>query len=191
MKFSEIIKNEFSNPINLIASILTIINFIFSLNFLPSSKPLILPSFPINFLPFQIILFILIQSFIASGFGYLMTNISIKGKGLPFIITMVLSLFSAWTSLFNIQWVFQMKNPTETPTIQLLLLCAFISLLISNYFLKFHWSYIFDKVKQKDNLYVVRTKDFWAALWGLQFLSFFVMYLVVIRDYLPKLNWSV
>jgi len=101
------------NTISLIASIITVINFALSIalsfeGLTFDLLPTIAASFETRPLFFRIIVFLLLEVFISYIFVKIYLFIVEKGQQgdpLSFILKVVLLMCSAWTTLFNVQWL--------------------------------------------------------------------------------------
>ena len=105
MKFLENIKQETKQLINWLASIVTIGNFLWSLNAVNSTGGIPLEGVPIGRVEMGLIASFTLEAFLATAFGWVIVYASSRGRGLPFLLALVAMLISAWTSLFNIQWL--------------------------------------------------------------------------------------
>lgn len=63
--------------------------------------------------PFRFIAFIILESFLAYGLGWLLAYLSEKGEGLPETWIWVTTLVSSWASLFNVQWMLIGPTPDK------------------------------------------------------------------------------
>ncbi|EGU46897.1 hypothetical protein VIOR3934_16576 [Vibrio orientalis CIP 102891 = ATCC 33934] len=106
------IKKEMQQPINLVASIVTIINFIWSIQAFNSHDGVPTAAIPAGSVAVGFILACLLEALLATAFGYAIVYVNSKGNGLPYLLAIVLMLISAWTSLFNAQWLVLGQAPT-------------------------------------------------------------------------------
>lgn len=95
--------------IGIIAGIIGIFNFIYSVSFGLPGPQMVMPTIPNVDLLIRILFLFLLESALAYSFGYILTKINkmgkvLPGEGLPLILLILVALLSAWTSLFNIQW---------------------------------------------------------------------------------------
>ena len=96
------IKNQ---ELNFFAAIITIGNFIYSLGIVTEQVTTPIPSLPIQGLPLGFILIMFLETLLAAGFGYILVKFAEKGHGIPFMLFITIALISAWTTMFNIQWL--------------------------------------------------------------------------------------
>jgi hypothetical protein len=99
------ISNTKHQEINFFAAIITIGNFIYSLSIVTEQITTPIPAFPIQGLPLGFILIMFLETLLASGFGYILVKFAEKGHGIPFMLFITVALISAWTTMFNIQWL--------------------------------------------------------------------------------------
>ncbi len=133
-----LIGSNFERVLTLLASVLGIVNFAISFGpLLPGTNP-VPPQFPADNPMILMLTFILLEAALAHAFGYLMVNVRARGDGFPYILMIVFALISAWTSMFNIQWIFLGPPPVFPPLRQITM--AGVSTLIkweSWYIMKF------------------------------------------------------
>ncbi len=164
---------------NYIASIITIINFIYSL-FVITEK-VTMPHLPFSSqgLPMSFIFIVFLEIFLASGFGYILVKFAEKGHGIPFMLFITVALISAWTTMFNIQWII-IKGPLNTfVTIFTLVILSVLFCGLACYFIVIH-----SKDKQhidfdSDNVVPINQN---SRLIEWQFLAFIVMFIFIMSS---------
>ena len=139
---NEKVINQLANWITIFTGLVAIGNFGYSLIHSFTNTGLGIPSTPNIILPMKLVFFMLIETALAYAFGWLLVNIEKHGDGVPFILLFVVSVISAWTSLFNAQWVIIGQTPVNfifwsTFTLWFFLL-SLIALLIAVYLIITH-----------------------------------------------------
>ncbi|GAD79472.1 hypothetical protein [Vibrio ezurae] len=174
----ENLKEETKQPVNWIASVVTILNFIVSLGVSVKYDSIPTGGIPVGSVAVGFIVACLLEALLATAFGYLIVYSSSKGKGLPYLLAIVIMLISAWTSLFNAQWLVLGQAPATTGD-------AFALFVLAALFAGFACYLIGDHV-EKFQLKLSSVNDFIKSLnsgGGLYFwqvLSFGVMFGLII-----------
>lgn len=131
------IKEELKQPLTLLAGIITIFNFIYSLRFITHAN-IEITGFPISSFPIRMIFFFLLEGLLAYGFGWLIAKLYISGVGLYAFFAFIVELISAWTSIFNVQWIILCSAPSDAGKAVLLILFTFVAFLIACFFIEDH-----------------------------------------------------
>jgi hypothetical protein len=142
-------RNISDETITKLASWLTVITAIISLgNFLVSLKfGNVASGTELNVtrieavLPFRFLLFILLETALAYAFGRALIYFEGHGQGIPVMISILIALISAWTSLFNAQWLFLGSSPGVFGTFYTIQLGALgvVAMSIAIYFILVHF----------------------------------------------------
>lgn len=107
--------NKIANWITIISGIITFLNLAVSIKFNLKLPDIVFPNlFRIDF-PFRLIAFLFLEGVLAHIFGSLLIYIENLGPGLAKIILSITGLLSAWTSIFNIQWILIGIKPEIDP----------------------------------------------------------------------------
>ncbi|MCB0650920.1 MAG: hypothetical protein KDC85_06560 [Saprospiraceae bacterium] len=108
---NESIKTEFKSPINLIASLLTIINFAITFwsEMTPSGLELAHQNISFSNIGFSFILLTLMVVFVGNFLAKLFVIVDSYGEGPAMIYSFTIALFFAWIFIFNIDWL--IKSP--------------------------------------------------------------------------------
>lgn len=159
MKMPTFVRREIKQPINLIASLVTIVNLVYSLQFSPALNDET-PSFPVDPLPFRIILLVILEALLGSAFGWAMTRLSLQGKGVPAIGAVAVGLISAWTTFFNIQWILLQRQPRDALDHFVVGMVGVIAFLLAAYFIEVHWADLVDEQR----LRLIGSEE-WTYFW--------------------------
>ena len=171
------LKEELKQPINFIASIVTLLNFLYSLSLSPGDTSS-LPDFPIQGLPFRIMFFLLFEGALASVFGFYMAKLAIKGQGIPIIIVIFLSLLSGWLSIFNVQWIIILNIPKNFIYHLLILIFSAGAFILAAYMIYVHWGLII-KENELDSDNDI-DEDFGEYIIIIQLICFVLIYFITI-----------
>ena len=93
------------NWITIATGLIAFFNFGYSFLHSFTQPGLSIPNPPQIVLPLKLAFFILLETALAYAFGWLLVSTEKYGEGVPFILLFVISIISAWTSLFNSQWI--------------------------------------------------------------------------------------
>ncbi len=134
--------SKFASWLTIITAIVSLGNFIVSLKFgnVVSGTELNVTRVE-AVLPFRFVLFVLLETALAYSFGRALIYFEGHGQGIPVMISILIALISAWTSLFNAQWLFIGSSPGEFGTfytLQLAMLGA-VAMGIAVYFILIHF----------------------------------------------------
>ncbi|EOC7934805.1 hypothetical protein ACI8HB_003629, partial [Vibrio cholerae] len=175
----ENVKSELKHPIGFLASIITIVNFIWTLMAFNAHQGIPSAAIPVGSVAIGIILACFLESFLAAAFGYAIVYMNSKGKGLPYLLSIVLMLLSAWTSLFNIQWLVLGSAPDSAGDLFALfalgtLFAGFACYLIGDHVAKFKVKFssvsdIVNFINSEGGLYVWQVLSFvlmFGIIWG-------------------------
>ncbi|NHO68572.1 hypothetical protein G8770_23720 [Aestuariicella hydrocarbonica] len=132
---------------------------------------------PIGSIEIGLIVSCTLEACLAAAFGWLIVLASSKGRGLPFLLSIAVMLVSAWTSLFNIQWLILGRAPETGADVAWLgvigaVFCGFALYLIDDHVDKF-------KIKFSSVNDFVHSINEGGSLYIWQALSFAVMYGVI------------
>ena len=94
------------------SALITIANFILSITSGWAFKPVFELPFPAITSPLKLVAFVLLEAALAYAFGRLIIWLTGLGQGLPIIFLFTFCFLSAWTSLFNVQWIVVSDSPT-------------------------------------------------------------------------------
>ncbi|MEH6385766.1 MAG: hypothetical protein V7780_14245 [Colwellia sp.] len=176
MSIADNVRDEIKQPVNWIASIVTILNFGWSLFAFNSIGGIPKQGVPIGSIEIGLIVSCTLETCLAAAFGWLIVFTSSKGRGLPFLLSIAVMLISAWTSLFNIQWLILGRSPETGADVAWLgvvslVFCGFALYLIDDHVDKF-------KIKFSSvNEFIESFDVFSLYVW--QVISFVVMYGVI------------
>lgn len=99
--------------ITIVTGIIALGNFGFSLFHTVPGVSLNIPTFPNIILPFRLVTFILLETALGYAFGWALVKSESFGHGVPMILVWVIGIISAWTSMFNVQWMLTGGTPAE------------------------------------------------------------------------------
>ena len=179
------IKEETKQPLNIVASIITIINFIGSIAAFNVVGGVPEQAIPVGSVEIGFILACLLEALLAAAFGWAIVGVVSKGAGLPVLLAIVLMLVSAWTSLFNAQWLVLGSAP-QTPGDATVLaaisafFCGFACYLIGGHVKTLHirlssMNDFIKSINEEGGLY------FW------QIASFILMYILIVSQ--ANIEW--
>ena len=164
------LKAETRQPINLVASIVTVANFIWTITAFNKMGGIPEAGIPVGSVEVGFILACFLEAFLATAFGWAIVSVTAKGSGLPVLLAIVLMLVSAWTSLFNAQWLVLGSAPTSEVDIFVLaalgiFFCGFACYLIKGHVkkLKLKFSSVNDFIKsmnEEGGMYVWQIASF-------------------------------
>jgi hypothetical protein len=98
---------------SIVGGVVAVLNFGWSVK-AEFKEPLLLHSLQSSVnLPFRMILFIILETTLAYAFGKWLVFMEQKGSGIPTMMLFVIGLVSAWTSVFNVQWIFVGQVPDD------------------------------------------------------------------------------
>lgn len=175
----ENMKESINQKLNLIASIITIINFLYSLIIVNSSTQNPIPPIPSQALPIGLIIIALLETFLSAGFGWLIVKFAEKGHGIPFILVIVVALVSAWTTMFNIQWLIIQGSANGIGAGIILFLMSAMFCGLACYFITIHSVGKEYKQLNTNKMVSVNNGD---QLIGWQIVTFVVMYIFVMSS---------
>ncbi|TOJ56941.1 hypothetical protein CGI36_23930, partial [Vibrio parahaemolyticus] len=99
--------NRLASWLTIITAIISLANFVVSLKVGNVTSGTELSVSRIEaVLPFRFVLYILLETALAYAFGRTLIYFEQYGQGIPLMLVVIVSLISAWTSLFNAQWLF-------------------------------------------------------------------------------------
>ena len=103
--------NTIANVVTISTGIFAIGNFVYSLSHSFVGATITIPSIPSITLPFRLVALLITETILAYAFGWCLLKVEDRGRGIPMIMIWVVSLISAWTSLFNVQWLVIGETP--------------------------------------------------------------------------------
>lgn len=155
--------------VTIVTGIIALWNFGYSLTHGMYGVSITVPEIPAITLPFRLIILILLETALAYAFGWLLIKTEDMGHGVPMIMAWIVCIISAWTSLFNIQWLIVGGIPSDfdfnTVYTFWFAVLSIVTLIIAIYF-------IYDHAKQSDNLGEDRSSPW------IQGIVFFVMFFI-------------
>ena len=162
---------NYGKTINIVASLITLANFLYSI-IGTDFREFNVPEFPISFTSMQFILFVILESILASAFGFMFLVLAKLGHGMPFIAMWIVGLLSAWTSIFNVQWMIVGGVPMSVAEWSVFVLCTMVAVMIAAYMIFAHFDDDDDS----------RTFDFpeTASMQGFCFLILTIIYAITI-----------
>ncbi len=141
------LSEELKFPLNFVASLVTLGTFLLSM-FYPLGRAIEMPFFPVDPIPLRIIILILMEAALALVFGWILIHLTTRGHGIAVPLVVSASLLSAWTSLFNIQWVLLRNSPQDSADHMILIAAGLVALVIAIYFIWWHW----DTLKERGEI---------------------------------------
>lgn len=141
MKVENNITSKMADLITIITAAIAIGNFIYTISHGIAGQTINPPTVPSVTIPFRFVAFLLLETALAYAFGWMMIKLAKQGRGVPIIMIWIISIISAWTSLFNIQWLILGSN--EVPEISIpysawLLILSVIAYVLAIYFVDIH-----------------------------------------------------
>ncbi|WP_155279938.1 hypothetical protein [Alteromonas macleodii] len=91
--------------VNLLASIITIVNFVYAAIQYFSDGDGSIPQIPFDSISLSIIMLILLEASLAAVFGWLIVALVETRHAFTYILAFVVAYISAWLSLFNCEWL--------------------------------------------------------------------------------------
>ncbi|ENM5891472.1 hypothetical protein E5115_003975 [Vibrio mimicus] len=166
--------NRLASWLTIITAIISLANFVVSINVgnVASGSELDVSRIE-AVLPFRFVLYILLETALAYAFGRTLIYFEQYGQGIPLMLVVIVSLVSAWTSLFNAQWLFLGSSAGELFSVYgvKLLVLMLVALGIAMYFISVH----FNRYKENFSEDVKEPSAF-----SIQIVAFFVMFFLVI-----------
>ena len=162
--------NEFANWVTIVTGIIALCNFGYSISQGVYGEVISVPDVPLITLPFRIIIFIILETALAYAFGYMLIKIEAYGHGVPAVTLWLVSLISAWTSLFNVQWLISGAVPLNNQFFSLYTLWFFVlsglASFIAVYFISTHSNEYKKWTRAKDAQLVSFIVMFFMYLYG-------------------------
>lgn len=179
MSFYTNIKEEQKQPINFIASIVTIANAFLSYKIVShDGSSLTFQYVQIDNMAIGLIIACIFEACLASFFGWFIVVVSSYGRGLPLLLSIAIMLISAWLTIFNIQWLILSHSPKTGIDITILIVFSFLFAGFSLYLIDVHLNLFkekFESIKKTiKNLGEVGVLITW------QILCFIVMLIIAI-----------
>ena len=146
---------------------ISLFNFIYTIFRGESESFFMVPDFLLNifYIPYvvdyelRLLSLVFFETALAYGFGWVIIRVYLKGDGVPLIATGVLAGISAWTSLFNVQWLIASPlyfdfSLTYAEELVMFLIHGAAAMALSYYFIQVHHKYYCQKegkyVSQKE-----------------------------------------
>ncbi len=140
-----------------------------------------IPLFKPQFLPFQVMLLLLLQSLLADSAGWAIAELAKKG-GTHTVLMLSIGILIAWTSLFNIQWILLGKIAQSVHYFVVFIACSIIALAISVYFIDHHWRLATNHHCSKTTMRIMDAAVYWQV---------FVFILIETFILIQPLQWNI